>query len=148
MTIKFYKFRLKSFDWNNFLYLNRRSHTKKKPHCLTFGRIYEKEILDMFEATIDPESSFLKNGQKELDRRLKNFTFAFKPVFIAIGDVFEESMEMGRIRNYFNDFFHANEEEVKVSVRNAFKIVVVLTGLSLEKFQISVYSENLRTKGN
>ena len=123
------------------------SHTKKRPHCLTFGRMYEKEILDMFELVVDPNSSFLKEGQDEMNRKMKKFNFAFKPVFVAVGDVFEEDPGMGRVRNFFNDFIHANESKVNVSMTNAFKIVVVLTGLSTEKLQLAVYSQDLRTKG-
>ena len=66
---------------------------------------------------------------------------------MAIGDVFEEDQAMGRIRNYFNDMFHANEEKSTISLNNLFKIIIVLVGISNEKFQIIFYSGNQQTGG-
>ena len=79
---------------------------------------------------------------------LKDIDFAFKASFIAIGDVFEENKEMSKVRNFFNDFFHSNEEKVTVSMKSLFKIVVVLVGLAEDKFQLVLFQENQKSKGN
>ena len=89
---------------------NERSHSKKKPHCLTLGRLFNNEILDLFELVVVQDSEFVKADPVDLLKKLNDFDFAFKPVFVSIGDVFEEDSALGRLRNFFNDFFHANDE--------------------------------------
>ena len=115
---------------------------------MTFGRIFNGEVLDIFEACIASKSEYLKKSKSEILMQLKNIDFAFKPCFLAIGDIFEENIEMGKVRNYFHDFFHANEEKSVVSLTTLFKMVVVLIGLSATTFQITIYRQNTKTNGN
>lgn len=72
---------------------------------------------------------------------LKMIDFVFKTTFISLGDVFEENREMQKVRNFFNDFFHANEENCKVLLENVFKVIVVLIGLPDQKLILRVYSK-------
>lgn len=101
--------------------------------------MYNGDVLDMFEAVLAPESAFLSTPKAEMLARLKSLDFAFKPVFVAVGDVFEEDADMGRLRNFFNDFFYANDQKSLVSLANLFKVVVVLVGVAKDRFRLLVY---------
>lgn len=108
---------------------------------MTFGRIYNNDILDMFELVLTNSQEIL-DSSNELTQKIKSIDFAFKTTFIALGDVFEENKQMEKVRNFFNDFFHANEENVTVSLKSVFKVVAVLIGLPDNKLILRFYTQN------
>lgn len=101
----------------------------------------------MFEAVLVPGSEYLRVPKQDMLARLKTLDFAFKPVFMSLGDVFEEDPDMGRIRNFFNDFFHANDKQSLVSLNSLFKVVIVLVGISKDRFQLIVHTGQPATNG-
>ncbi|XP_063719160.1 ribosome production factor 2 homolog [Symsagittifera roscoffensis] len=74
-------------------------HSKKKPNALICGRLYNGNILDMFEFLVEdlkPVSNFLGN----LPEGRGN-----KPLLVFAGDDFEKSKLTSRIRSFFVDYF-------------------------------------------
>ena len=115
---------------------------------MTFARIFAQEILDLFEVVLVPDSPYTKANKHEMVNMLKTLDFAFKPIFMTIGDVFEEDSSMSRIRNFFNDFFFANEEKSTISLNNLYKVIIVMVGLSKDRFQLILQTGNPVTNGN
>jgi hypothetical protein len=102
--------------------------------------MFNEDVLDMFEILLtNPEQCDI--AKPTFLESLKKIDFVFKTTFISLGDVFEEDKEMQKVRNFFNDFFHANEESSKVLLSNAFKVVVVLIGLPGQRMILRVYSK-------
>ena len=52
--------------------------------------MFNNQILDMFETVLSPDSVYLTQSKIDILKKLKNLDFIFKPVFMAIGDIFEE----------------------------------------------------------
>eukprot|EP00762_Andalucia_godoyi_P001923 ANDGO_05944.mRNA.1 Ribosome production factor 2 homolog len=80
------------------------SHSKKRPHHLTFGRLFDFELYDMYEFEVEgfevPPVSTQQLGSK--------------PVLIFQGDQFENDATYCAIREYFLDFARGADLE-KVS---------------------------------
>lgn len=74
------------------------SHTKKRPHNLVMGRMYDGHLLDMFEFGIDRLQNMLSfNGGKK--------GIASKPVLIFQGDQWENDSLYNNVQNLLLDFF-------------------------------------------
>jgi ribosome production factor 2 len=73
------------------------SHSKKRPHNLTMGRLYNGHILDMVEFGVDFYKSIEELGAK--------ISLGMKPILIFTGEPFETEFDMIRIKNLLNDFF-------------------------------------------
>ena len=74
-------------------------HSKKKPNSLICGRLYNGNILDMFEFLIEdikPISNFLGN----LPEGKGN-----KPLLVFAGDDYEKSKTTSRLRSFLIDYF-------------------------------------------
>lgn len=78
-------------------YLNS-STTKKRPHSILFGWLYNHALLDMFELQITKVEGSPEDAFKYID-------LSIKPSVVVIGDVFETNLIHGRIRNFFTDLF-------------------------------------------
>jgi hypothetical protein len=105
-------------------------------------------MLDMFEIVLVPDSPYIKMSKTEVVNKLKSLDFAFKPIFMTIGDVFEEDSSMSRIRNFFNDFFFANDEKSTISLNNLYKVIVVMVGISRDRFQLILQTGDPITNGS
>ena len=98
------------------------SSNKKRPHNLVFGRVYNDQILDYFEANILSFEGDIRQSMKYLD-------LGTLPTLICLGDVFETNPEMGRIRNYFTDLFSPfRNETIFMNVDFGMQLVVTLIG--------------------
>jgi ribosome production factor 2 len=78
------------------------SHSKKRPHNLVVGRMYDFHVLDMIELGIEkftPFSSF----------KSKSCILGSKPCLVFAGDPFETEPEFIRLKNIFIDFFRGHE---------------------------------------
>jgi ribosome production factor 2 len=84
------------------------SHSKKRPHNLVVGRMYDHHILDMIELGIE-------NFKPFADFKSKSCVLGSKPCLIFSGDLFETEVEYVRLKNIFIDFFRG-EELTKLSL--------------------------------
>lgn len=98
------------------------SSNKKRPSNLVFGRLFEKTILDMFETNI-------VSLEGDINNTFKQFDINTLPVFMCFGDIFETNPDMGRIRNFFADFFSPfRNEKIYLNVDFGLQLVITLNG--------------------
>jgi ribosome production factor 2 len=78
------------------------SHSKKRPHNLVIGRMYDFHVVDMVELGIENFTSLssFKSGSCALGS---------KPCLLFAGDQFETEVEFIRLKNIFIDFFRGHE---------------------------------------
>ncbi|XP_064617984.1 ribosome production factor 2 homolog [Liolophura sinensis] len=74
------------------------SHSKKRPHNLVIGRLFDYHILDMVELGIDKFTSMS-------DFKVAKCAQGAKPCLVFAGEPFEQDHEYQRIKNLFIDFF-------------------------------------------
>ncbi|CAL1546334.1 unnamed protein product [Lymnaea stagnalis] len=86
------------------------SHSKKRPHNLVIGRLFDNQVLDMAEFGIEKFASM-----QEFKARLYTAS-GIKPCLIFSGEFFEENDENKRIKNLLIDFFRgATVEKISLS---------------------------------
>lgn len=86
------------------------SHTKKRPNNLILGRLFDNHVLDMFELGID---LFHKIGS------FGSFTkiMGSKPMFVFLGDKWENDSIYMRLQNFLIDFFRGTKLD-KISLKS------------------------------
>ena len=85
------------------------SHTKKRPHNLTLGRLYDGHILDIYEFGIESHKSIesFKNAAKGIGT---------KPIMLFVGDQWQNDALYTNIQNMLLDMFRGDKAE-KISMR-------------------------------
>eukprot|EP00301_Raphidiophrys_heterophryoidea_P020459 c5145_g1_i2.p1 GENE.c5145_g1_i2~~c5145_g1_i2.p1 ORF type:complete len:310 (-),score=80.70 c5145_g1_i2:121-1011(-) len=78
------------------------SHSKKRPHNLVLGRMFNNQVLDMFEMEVSNYASMtdLKGHKPGLGE---------KPAFVFQGVEWQNSPDLKRLQNLFLDFFRGKE---------------------------------------
>ncbi|KAF3317081.1 rRNA-binding ribosome biosynthesis protein rpf2 [Orbilia oligospora] len=79
------------------------SHSKKRPHNLTFVRFFEYQILDMVELGLDGETF-----RKMQDFKNSKAGVGLKPMITFSGAIFENNPTYSQMKLMFLDFFHGN----------------------------------------
>jgi len=74
------------------------SHSKKRPHNVVFGRMYDAHVLDMIEFGV-------MEFKKLSDFKPSKVALGSKPCILFNGDKWEAESDWGLIQNYFCDFF-------------------------------------------
>ncbi|XP_072018868.1 ribosome production factor 2 homolog [Amphiura filiformis] len=74
------------------------SHSKKRPHNLVMGRLFNHLILDMIELGVD-------NFKSMYEFQNKKCTMGTKPCLIFTGEMFDTELEYKRLKSLFIDFF-------------------------------------------
>ncbi|GAB5355320.1 hypothetical protein AAMO2058_000195200 [Amorphochlora amoebiformis] len=97
--------------------------TKKKGHCLTFGRMFNHQLLDMVEVSINVDGEFKRLSEFSGDRK-KSVLFGSKPMFVFQGDEFEVSENHKTIKSLILDFFRGEIVE-KIHRSSIDRVVVV-----------------------
>lgn len=100
-----------------------------------FGRIYDGDVLDMFELS-------LTRFDGEVEKTLSEIDEAQKLVFMAIGDAFEFNTDLLRIRNFLHDFMVQRQKNVTVDIDNAVKYTFVVQALNETTLQFNLYRYN------
>ena len=78
------------------------THSKKRPHNLVIGRLFDHRILDMYELGVD---SF--KGMAEFAADIKGGTTTdCKPCLLFSGDQWEHDAALSDLRQVLLDFFH------------------------------------------
>lgn len=94
--------------------------SKKRPDRLILGRVHDFKMLDVVELRI----ACLEGGATALNHLLASQT----PVFVALGDAFENDDSLRRVRNLFNDLFRGGAmESVNLRDNLGFAIVLAVT---------------------
>ena len=77
-------------------------HSKKRPNSLLCGRLFNGQILDMFEFSIEdvkPLSNYLKSLSEGTGNKL---------VLVFAGEQFERTKDSARLKNFLTDYFRGN----------------------------------------
>ncbi|CAB4411903.1 Brix-domain-containing protein [Rhizophagus irregularis] len=75
------------------------SHSKKRPNNLTFIRMFDGQILDMVEVGIE-------NAKPLSEFKTSKCAIGIKPLFLFVGDLFENSLVYKTFKNMLLDFYH------------------------------------------
>ncbi|KAF2144588.1 uncharacterized protein K452DRAFT_296017 [Aplosporella prunicola CBS 121167] len=83
-------------------------HSKKRPHCLTFIRLFAHKLLDMFELYIDPDTFRTLSQFKN-----KKCAVGLKPMIAFSGTPFDSPTPNAYTlaKNYFTDFFKGQDAQ-------------------------------------
>lgn len=92
------------------------THSKKRPHNLVLGRMFDNRLLDMVELGIDDYSSLN-------DFKNEKIGTGVKPCLIFNGPAWEQSKDLERLKNLFIDMF--NREKVCMELIYNYKCLVM-----------------------
>ncbi|KAF3919640.1 hypothetical protein ABW20_dc0104889 [Dactylellina cionopaga] len=79
------------------------SHSKKRPHNLTFVRFFDYQLLDMVELGLDGETF-----RKMTDFKNAKAGIGLKPMVSFSGSIFDNNPTYSHLKLLFLDFFHGN----------------------------------------
>ncbi|ORX55607.1 ribosome production factor 2 [Hesseltinella vesiculosa] len=114
------------------------SHQKKRPHNLTFVRMFNHQVMEMIELGIDYSQVMSQvPGAKA--------AVGMKPVLVFNGELFDSNTTCQNIKNYFLDFF--NGEESDAVNLNGLEYVISFTALSENKIAMRTYTVQMKKSG-
>ncbi|GAA5809938.1 hypothetical protein MFLAVUS_003353 [Mucor flavus] len=114
------------------------THSKKRPHNLTFVRMYNHTVLDMYEFGIEnPKSMNSIPGPK--------CSLGLKPLMVFNGDRFESDEKLKSIKNFFLDFF--NGDETSAINLAGLEHVISLTATPDDRILFRTYSIEMKKSG-
>ncbi|KAI8078980.1 ribosome production factor 2 [Gilbertella persicaria] len=114
------------------------THTKKRPHNLIFARMFNHQVLDMYEFGIEnPKSMSSIPGAK--------CSLGLKPLMVFQGDRFESDETCKHIKNLFLDFF--NGEESDAINLGGLEHVVSLTATPDDRILFRTYLIQMKKSG-
>ncbi|MES1908453.1 MAG: hypothetical protein MHM6MM_001388 [Cercozoa sp. M6MM] len=117
------------------------AHAKKRPHALTLGRMFDFQVLDMFELLIDPDT--FRSAQSLGASRNAVAHVGSKPAVLFQGD-FETNEHMRALRSLMLDLLRGAEVD-KINVAGVTR-VVVCTALPGKKLLLRHYAVVYNTK--
>jgi ribosome production factor 2 len=119
------------------------SHTKKRPHNLIMGRMFDFQLLDMVEFGIDPDT--FKDVTQLASERKTSSQLGSKPCFVFIGDHFETNEDLKVVKSVIVDFFRGDVVDiVNLAVLDH---VYVVTAASDTKIHFRHYAVALKRSG-
>jgi len=133
------EFLCKANDASLFSYV---SHSKKRPQNLVIGRLFDFQILDMMEMSVDaatfkPMASF--EGKRQAVVRIDS-----KPMFIFQGSEFESNPDLKTFKNLLLDYFRGQVLD-KINLAGLDRVVVCTAHKSVVYFRH--YGIILKTTG-
>jgi len=133
------EFLCKANDASLFSYV---SHSKKRPQNLVIGRLFDFQILDMMEMSVDaatfkPMASF--EGKRQAVVRIDS-----KPMFIFQGSEFESNADLKTFKNLLLDYFRGQVLD-KINLAGLDRVVVCTAHKSVVYFRH--YGIILKTTG-
>ncbi|KAI9020653.1 Brix domain-containing protein [Phycomyces nitens] len=114
------------------------THLKKRPHNLTFVRMFDHQILEMFELGIEKAVSMN-------DIKHPKCAVGMKPLMVFSGEQFDSDIVFKNIKNYFLDFF--NGEETEAVNLNGLEYVISLTATPDNKIFFRTHTIQMKKSG-
>lgn len=93
------------------------SHSKKRPHNLVMGRLFDGGTLDMVEFGVEAYRSIEEFGAR--------ISLGVKPVLVFAGEPFETDFDLIRIKNLLNDFFRG-PRPTKIRVKGIEHVIMFI----------------------
>ncbi|KAI8061707.1 brix domain-containing protein 1 [Gongronella butleri] len=114
------------------------AHQKKRPHNLTFVRMFNHQVLEMIELGIDycQVMSQIPGAKAAV---------GMKPVLVFNGELFDSNTKMQQIKNYFLDFF--NGEESDAVNLEGLEYVISFTATAEDKISMRTYTIHMKKSG-
>lgn len=100
------EFLARTNDTSLFLY---GSHSKKRPHNLVMGRMFDFQVRDMIELGVDPKS--FRSMAQLGGSRSGTARIGGKPMFVFRGDGFEQVDDLIELKSLVLDYFRGDEVE-------------------------------------
>ncbi|KAI7903862.1 Brix domain-containing protein [Cokeromyces recurvatus] len=115
------------------------SHSKKRPHNVTFIRMFNHQLLDMYEFGLENAKSLSSiPGAK--------CSLGLKPLMVFNGERFDSEEKYKYIKNFFLDFF--NGEETSAINLAGLEHVISLTAVpDSERILLRTYSIQMKKSG-
>jgi ribosome production factor 2 len=123
---------------NNTAFFTFTNDTKKKPLDITFGIIFNNQILDSFEFEVTnyiPIEYFSKDIQ---------ISSQMKPVIIFQGEIFETEYSYDRLKNFFVDYFKQIDIET-TTISDLRRIIIISCNSGTDKI---IKIRNYQVNGN
>eukprot|EP01006_Ploeotia_vitrea_P033538 TRINITY_DN65575_c4_g3_i1.p2 TRINITY_DN65575_c4_g3~~TRINITY_DN65575_c4_g3_i1.p2 ORF type:complete len:266 (+),score=149.77 TRINITY_DN65575_c4_g3_i1:352-1149(+) len=99
------------------------SHSKKRPHNLVLGRMFDYQLLDMFEFGVDgksfqPMESFSRGRGADAIVRIGS-----KPLITFQGAQWQEESDYVDMKNFFVDFFRGQHDMPKINLAGIDRLI-------------------------
>lgn len=116
------------------------SHSKKRPHNLVLGRVYDGRVYDAVELGVQQYKSIKAFGNSSTGAALGN-----KPCVIFVGEKFESEPPLKQLRSTLLDFFRG--EQVDGVNLAGIDRVIMATAVSSEKVLLRQYTIKFKKSG-
>lgn len=116
------------------------SNSKKRPHNIVLGRLYEHQVLDMVEFGLTADEEEVCDISSEVPSNCR-------PFVIFQGDKWETDETYGKLRNLLQDFFVENVKVDELEVNNAIRLVISFSAVGdriyLRTYEVSITGDNI-----
>ncbi|KAG1660889.1 hypothetical protein FOA52_015931 [Chlamydomonas sp. UWO 241] len=116
------------------------AHSKKRPHNLTLGRMYDGHLYDAVELGVEEFQSISSFGNKATGAYIGN-----KPALLFVGEKFESVVALKQLRSTLLDYFRG--EQVSQINLAGFDRVIVVTALSETSVLLRQYVIKMKKSG-
>ena len=123
------EFMCKANDASLFSYV---SHSKKRPQNLVMGRLFDFQMLDMIELSVNPDS--FKSMADFEGKRQAVVRIDSKPMFIFQGSEFETNPDLKTFKNLILDYFRGQVLD-KINLAGLDRVVVCTAHKSVVAFR-------------
>ncbi|KAK3828265.1 MAG: Brix domain-containing protein [Benniella sp.] len=96
------------------------THSKKRPHTLTFARMFDHQLLDMIEVHVE-------KGIPMKDFKTPKSAIGMKPCFLFNGDMWDQNPHYVMFKSMLLDFYHGETVE-KVALAGLEYVISVTAG--------------------
>lgn len=120
------------------------NHSKKRPHNFIFGRMFDNQMIDLFEFGVDPDTFQPLTHFDSI--RKATVRYASKPLLIFQGSAFDLNADLVRFKSYMLDLFR-QEEMDKINLA-ALDRVLILTANDNGKVAFRHYGIALKKSGS
>lgn len=111
------------------------NHTKKRPNSIIIGRMFDYHLLDMVEFSVESYKPLQNSG----------FSIGHKPLFVFLGDLFQNSSQLQGIQNILLDFFEG-PRPLAVNLLG-FDYLIGCSAQSESRIHLALYKVDLKAKG-
>ncbi|KAF9115219.1 rRNA-binding ribosome biosynthesis protein rpf2 [Mortierella sp. AM989] len=120
------------------------THSKKRPHTLTFARMFDHQLLDMIEVSVE-------QGTPMRDFKTPKSAIGMKPCFMFNGDMWDQNPNYIMFKSMLLDFYHGQTVD-KVALAGLEYVISVTAGpMTSEgkpgKIYLRTYTISLKRSG-
>lgn len=114
-------------------------HSKKRPHNLVLGRLFDHHILDMIELGVE-------NSVPMREFKTQACAMGMKPLMVFNGEAFNQNEELVRLKSILLDFFRGEVADM-VSLKGLEHVITVTASGAEDLVYFRVYTVALKKSG-